>query len=212
MSKTRTAKGKRKKRSEDGASIDPRLMKALSHPLRQQILQELNQRVASPAELSQVLGESLGNVSYHVKILAELEAIELVRTAPVRGALEHFYRPLVRSYLTADDWAGIPPSIRSALSGNTVQRLSDHLASADEDQADSLASLLELDLDEQGVQELNAEVAGLLERASEIQEASAERLASSGDDDAESRRMELAVLHFHRGAARRAKKRSAKKS
>jgi DNA-binding transcriptional ArsR family regulator len=73
-------------------SVDQRLLRALSHPLRQRILGALHDRVASPAELSRELAEPIGNVSYHVKMLRELGAIELVRTAPVRGALEHFYR------------------------------------------------------------------------------------------------------------------------
>jgi DNA-binding transcriptional ArsR family regulator len=44
--------------------LDERLAKALSHPLRQRILQRLNEAgIASPNELSQVLGDPLGNVS-----------------------------------------------------------------------------------------------------------------------------------------------------
>jgi len=71
---------------------DQRLIKALGHPVRMRALQVLNTRVASPSELAKELDEPLGNVAYHVKILEENDAIELVRTAPVRGALEHFYR------------------------------------------------------------------------------------------------------------------------
>ena len=68
-------------------ALDQRLIKALAHPLRERILQALNENVASPAQLARALDEPLGNVSYHVKILLECEAIELVRTAPVRGAI-----------------------------------------------------------------------------------------------------------------------------
>jgi len=207
---SKTAKSKRTKAIDDGASIDPRLMKALSHPLRQRILQALNQRVASPAELSQELDESLGNVSYHVKILAELDAIELVRTAPVRGALEHFYRPIVRPYISGEGWSQLPASIRRELSGQTIQHVFEHLSDAtSEDQQDMQASLLELELDDEGFEELNSELATLLDRASEIQKAAAERRASS-DDDAEPRRTELALMHFQRAASSkpRAKKKS----
>jgi hypothetical protein len=35
-------------------------------------------------------------VSYHVRILARLGLIELVRTTPRRGAVEHHYRSLPR--------------------------------------------------------------------------------------------------------------------
>jgi DNA-binding transcriptional ArsR family regulator len=47
----------------------------------------------SPREVSRVLGEPLSNVSYHVRVLAECEAITLDSTKPVRGSMQHFYRP-----------------------------------------------------------------------------------------------------------------------
>lgn len=54
-----------------------------------QILAILNERVASPNELSQQLDEGLSQVSYHVKVLVDCDCIELVRTKPRRGAVEH---------------------------------------------------------------------------------------------------------------------------
>jgi DNA-binding transcriptional ArsR family regulator len=87
-------------RKSKEASLDPRLIKALGHPVRVGALAILNERVASPSELAKELGESLGNVAYHVKVLEENDAIELVRTAPVRGALEHFYRASVDTQIT----------------------------------------------------------------------------------------------------------------
>ena len=67
------------------------LMKALSHPLRRKILGRASQPF-SPKQLARELGEPIGNVSYHVRILAEAGLIELVKTEPRRGAVEHFYR------------------------------------------------------------------------------------------------------------------------
>lgn len=46
----------------------------------------------SPNRLSQLLGEPLGNVSYHVKTLLEYGCLEQTKTEPRRGAVEHFYR------------------------------------------------------------------------------------------------------------------------
>ncbi len=87
-----TKRGTDTQRTKPGQDpVDKRLLRALSHPLRQRILRSLDQGEASPAQLSRELGEPIGNVSYHVKVLSQLGAIELVRTAPVRGALEHFY-------------------------------------------------------------------------------------------------------------------------
>ena len=54
-------------------TVDTTLMKALAHPLRQRILMELVTRVASPSELAEEFSEPLGNVSYHVRMLVDLE-------------------------------------------------------------------------------------------------------------------------------------------
>jgi DNA-binding transcriptional ArsR family regulator len=78
-----------------------RLFKILSHPLRHRILVMLNEmEEGSPTQLAGRLGEPVGNVSYHVKVLAEANAIELARTEPRRGALEHFYRPIDQPQIT----------------------------------------------------------------------------------------------------------------
>jgi DNA-binding transcriptional ArsR family regulator len=70
--------------------------KALSHPLRAAILKALEDREASPIELSKEMGEALPNVAYHVRALHELGAIALVRQRQVRGAMEHVYTATVR--------------------------------------------------------------------------------------------------------------------
>src|SRR5918998_2436048 len=71
---------------------DQGIITALGHPLRARILSVLDSSEASPKELAAQLGEKLGNVSYHVRILARLGLIELVRETPRRGAVEHHYR------------------------------------------------------------------------------------------------------------------------
>lgn len=69
-----------------------KLAKAMSHPLRVRIINNMGEGISSPNRLSQELGEPLGNVAYHVKVLLECECIEPDRTEPRRGAVEHFYR------------------------------------------------------------------------------------------------------------------------
>ena len=76
---------------------DPRVIKALTHPLRVQILRALEERVASPSELAEDLGAPLGNVSYHVRQLHSLGLIKLVRKTPRRGAIEHHYEALAQA-------------------------------------------------------------------------------------------------------------------
>jgi DNA-binding transcriptional ArsR family regulator len=76
------------------ATSEPRIAKALAHPLRARILQRLGERVASPGDLATELGAPLGVVSYHVRMLRDYDCIELVRTEPRRAALQHFYRAI----------------------------------------------------------------------------------------------------------------------
>ena len=86
------------------------------------ILTRLNEGVASPNEMAKEFEESLPLVSYHVRILRELDCIELVRTTPRRGAIEHHYRALTRPFLDDDDWAQLPPSARKAVSNTVLEQ------------------------------------------------------------------------------------------
>ena len=100
------------------------LPKALSHPLRQRILQRLNEGgIRSPNELSRELGDPLGNVSYHVRILRELDCVELVRTEQRRGALEHYYRATAEPWLDDEQWARLPAAFRRKTLGRTLSEI-----------------------------------------------------------------------------------------
>src|SRR5256885_29338 len=65
---------------------DPRIAKAYAHPLRIHILGMLDDRVASPSEIAGEIGAPLTHVSYHVRQLAGLGLIKLVKTTPRRRA------------------------------------------------------------------------------------------------------------------------------
>lgn len=97
------AKKKPKKKAEAreaaGPGLDQRLVKALAHPLRVHILAALSDQVASPNMLSKELEEGLSQVSYHVKVLEDFDCIEMVKTKPRRGAIEHFYRAKQRAFV-----------------------------------------------------------------------------------------------------------------
>lgn len=65
---------------------------ALAPEDRREILRSLSEREATPREFAIELGKSLGAVSTYFNILADTGAIELVRSEPRRGAIEHYYR------------------------------------------------------------------------------------------------------------------------
>jgi DNA-binding transcriptional ArsR family regulator len=72
---------------------------ALGHPMRRRILREMldTGEEVSPRELAVKLCEHLTALSYHVRVLAQCKAIELVRTHRNRGSTQHFYRPAVKA-------------------------------------------------------------------------------------------------------------------
>jgi DNA-binding transcriptional ArsR family regulator len=178
--------------------IDARLAKALAHPLRVRLLAALNEGVASPNELSEQVEEPLQNVSYHVRVLLSLGCIELVRTAQRRGAIEHYYRAVMRPFFTEADWEQLPTSARHSISDVLLQQVWDDAARAlkagtFDDRDDRHLSRTPLMLDDTGWEQMNGLLKELQERATDIQAESAERLEKNGDDGFWTR---LVLMHF----------------
>jgi len=183
--------------------LDQRLVRVLAHPLRQQLLIMLHKHgVSSPRELALRSGERLPNVSYHMRVLRDAGCIELVRTEPRRGAIEHFYRASARPILDDAQWAGLPIAVRRALFGQTLRELwDDVLAAANTggfDDPQAHVSRTWFQLDEIAWNELVDVMAGVLDTAFELHAQSAARLGRGGDQ-ANARRVAMGVLLFERG-------------
>lgn len=69
-------------------------LKALAHPIRFAVMIALGRGDLSPSQFARSRGEPVSNVSYHFRLLAEFGLIELARIRPVRGSVEHIYRPV----------------------------------------------------------------------------------------------------------------------
>jgi DNA-binding transcriptional ArsR family regulator len=180
-----------------GETSEARIAKALAHPLRARILQRLGERVASPGDLAVELGAPLGVVSYHVRMLRDYDCVELVRTEPRRGALQHFYRATARPQLDEDQWRTLPAGLRRELAGETIQGVVDDLAQAADagtlDDPEVVVNRIPLELDERGWRKLNKLLARTQEQALAIASESAGR-----GEDGDRFPTELAVLHFKR--------------
>src|SRR4051812_11155278 len=191
-----------KREAQDAGELDEALLKAISHPLRHRLLGLLDNRVASPNELARELELPLGRVSYHIRLLADLGAIELVRTEPRRGALEHFYRAVTRGWFSEADWQKLPRSARRGILGQNLQHIfSSVTAAADGGGFDHEASAVlraPLELDETGMSELSDLLREAVERARAISARAAERRAAG--DGTPVTATELAVLHYERRA------------
>jgi DNA-binding transcriptional ArsR family regulator len=184
--------------------LDPRIVRALSHPIRHRVLVALNERVASPKELAAELGEPLGNVSYHTRVLAQLGCIELVSTTQRRGALEHHYRAVMRPFFDDAAWAQIPASTRRSLFDAELDRLWNDVAEAAKvggfDHPRAHVSWTAVDVDEQGFNDLADLLGSVVERALEIQAESAGRRGDQGDAGGSALRTEIGLLQFERAA------------
>lgn len=110
--------------------VDIRLMKALSNKGRVQMLSILCETEASPSELSERLNIGLSKVSYHIKVLKDFKLLELVRTEPRRGAVEHFYRAKQRAIFPESIWSEIPQSLRKGITREVMRDALDDLGTA----------------------------------------------------------------------------------
>jgi DNA-binding transcriptional ArsR family regulator len=197
---TITRKSSTNGQSPAGQTSEARIAKALAHPLRARILQRLGERVASPGDLAVELGAPLGVVSYHVRMLRDYECVELVRTEPRRGALQHFYKATARPNLDENQWRTLPAGLRRELTGETIQGLVDDLAEAADagtlDDPEVVLSRTPMELDERGLKKLNKLLAKTLDQALAIaSESSARQTDAAGKSVFPT---ELAILHFKR--------------
>jgi DNA-binding transcriptional ArsR family regulator len=177
-----------KKQKGEKLTLQMRLLKALAHPLRVAILDLMNAGEWSPNELKKALGEGLSQVSYHIKVLKDFEMIELTRTEPRRGAVEHFYRATERAFVPSGIASDIP-KVAQRIIGNGI------LENIERDVADSLEAgtfyerddwhvgWLPVDLDDQGCQDAEKLADKFIEDFLKLEAESASRRARSKEDD-----------------------------
>ncbi len=206
----RVAPAKRKQAALDDAT---RMAKALSHPLRARVLGYLNERSASPNEMAQAFDEPLGNVSYHVRALLELDCIELVETKPRRGAVEHFYRAIQRAWGDEAAWELLPPSARRGFAGYWFTEAFEDAQKAIEEggferRADCHLTFTRLNLDERAWKKLSKRMDALLDYAMDLQAESAGR--KQKDESAPELKTGL-ILAQYEGAAKPKKQRRKKR-
>lgn len=189
-------------------TIDQRLVKALAHPLRVQILEILTERVASPNWLSEELDTGLTHVAYHTRALDKAGCLELVSTARRRGATEHFYKAAPHAFIGAPHWRRVPRSVRAGVTAASLQTFMDKALAALEagtlDQRDDTTLCwMPVRLDDQGWEEVTAIMAAAGERVLAAQADCSARLAkasSAGRTEAIS--AVVALANFETGGSR----------
>ena len=138
-------------------------------------------------------------MSYHVRMLRDYECVELVRTEPRRGALQHFYRATARPRLDQDQWRTLPAGLRRELAAETIQEIVDDLGEAADagmlDDPEMTAERTPLELDERAWRKVNRLLARTHDQVLAI---ASESSARAAEGSANGFPTELAILHFKR--------------
>jgi len=184
--------------------FDGALLKALGHPLRLRIVEAITERgEASPVALAREFQQPLATVSHHTRVLRDLGWIELVRTQPRRGAVEHFYRATTRPFISDGEWAQLPVAMRRGLARQTLRRVFAEASQAGGaggfDDPGTHLDRMPLELDARGWRELSEALTAVLKRADLIQRRSDARRMRAAGADGSVTTSELAILHFRIG-------------
>jgi hypothetical protein len=152
------------------------------------ILGLLEDQVASPSELAQKLHAPLGNVSYHVRILASLNLIRLVSETPRRGSVEHHYTAVAMPVISDEAWSNVPDIVKNAMVAAALEQAGATISAAATaggfNRPEAHLSRTSMMLDAEGWQAMADETRRWLERVEEIGQEAAERLANeSGHGD-----------------------------
>jgi DNA-binding transcriptional ArsR family regulator len=171
---------KRPKKSPPATSPVSRLAIAIGHPLRVRILSALIAGEASATTLSRQFADvHLSDVAYHLRVLADdCELIELVRSRPVRGTMESFYR-----LRPGADLSGIQlpqpvmQGLRAELFLNFVQTAIAAMDSGSLDGGEGTTfSATPVTVDRRGMEEINEAMREAMERVQRAEAESRRRL------------------------------------
>jgi DNA-binding transcriptional ArsR family regulator len=166
--------------------LETTLAAAVAHPIRSKCLVILAEREASPAEIAKELNLDVSKIGYHVTALADAKLIELTRTQPVRGAVEHFYRAVQLPYVTTEQegerrladrrvyaesvWSIVAANAAHSFETGTYLRRNDHYLTR-----------FAFNVDERGWQDAAAAHAELEARIFDIQKEAAERMVETDE-------------------------------
>lgn len=179
--------------------IDPRLIKALEHPTRTEILSILWAGPSSPTRIQrQLKNVSLNLVAHHMKVLKDLECVELVETVTRRGAKEHIYRTSGPFIISDELWDELAPKMRQPITASILRMISEDLARTlgagrFETARNNHLSRTMLRLDQEGWAEVAGILAQTLNEILEAGERTRERIEASGETPT---RTTVAIMQF----------------
>jgi DNA-binding transcriptional ArsR family regulator len=178
---------------------DPRLIKALAHPVRIQVLKAIEDGHSTPSDIARVIDEPLPNVSYHIRTLAKLELIQLSDTTHVRGAVQHHYRAVGRIGISDQAWAEVPADVQTQIVADSLTTITNAAREAvltgGFAREDAILLRLPMTMDQEGVAELSGLAADFVKAAAKIEKAASKRLKAK-NASVPALETTMCVLHF----------------
>lgn len=170
--------------------MDPSLFKAMSHPVRVQILGDLSipDATLSPSEFAEKSRKKLPTVSYHFRELEKFELIELVEEKKSRGSVKHTYRSKALALFTnSKEWESMLGQARTAVAAQTWRNYVEVSrkaidAGGFEKRPDANFSWGTMRLDEPGWTDMQGSLARTLADMLRIKREADERMAASGEE------------------------------
>lgn len=166
--------------------MDTQLVKALLNPMRIRILDAVTEAPSSPSQLAASLGENLDVVSYHVGVMRTTGCLRPVRRGHPRRGDQCVYEltPEAAPARRRISSRRLPPSDLGHPSAGMLRALVERgaagLEAPGERRADRLGCM-SVELDREGMRQVSAAIAGAIDKVSAAQEASARRLAGTGE-------------------------------
>lgn len=166
--------------------VDRRLAKAISHPLRVDIMSEAVEAPISPNEFVRRRGGPISNVAYHFRELEKCDCLEIVDEVQRRGAVEHFYALTKRALLSDEDFAVLPRPLRGGFDAMILSNFMNRAqlaleADTMEAHANKHLTWNVLKLDKEGFDRVMEMLGDLYTAVGAEQLAAEDRLAESGE-------------------------------
>jgi hypothetical protein len=144
-------------------------------------------RRLSPKEFCDETGTPMGHASYHFRELYKSGCIELVDTAPRRGATEHWYEPATTALAWTKEWERLGTHIKQTFSASVLAAYVEVVGKAIdsgtfEAQPDSHLSWDTLRLDQKAWSELAVILDETLEQALKLGKEAAKRITEDNPE------------------------------
>lgn len=159
---------------------------ALGHKIRVHILIVLNDGIFTAAQLAEIIGEPLNNVSNHLRKMLDDGAVEIAREERKGNVVQYWYKAVEIPYYSQGAAEEMTQLQRQMIAGAIVQSGSAEVLAAL--YAGKLADPRTVlfwhwyNVDQQGREDLEAENVRYLERVREIEAESVNRRAGSGEE------------------------------